>query len=275
MSGLKNAHRHRDDALGRMHRVELQRVLAAYYRDLGWWVEHVGTGGSTAPLDESVDLRLRRDTEVVLVQCRYWTAKQVTHDVVHALHAIMLNENATGAIVISRGEFTAAAIAAAQRQGRVKLIDDEGLRAMLGTLPESPEAADPFVEAVVAMPAERPRRPGASTTARTGRGHAWRGHAWLWLIAIVSAIGFVLIVRAMLDRTADTAGEPPPEAPRPHRPTIVVHEARYEARHETRPAAAPARIAPPPHRPTAAEVRESQRKADEAIRVIEDTTPAM
>lgn len=275
MPGLKNVRRRRDDALSRMHWAELERVLAAYYRDLGWWVEHVGTGGTGACFDGGVDLRLRRDAEVVLVQCKHWNAKQVTHNAVHELLGIMVNENATGAIVISSGEFTAAAIAAAQRQGRVKLIDGEGLRAMLGTLPESPEAADPFVEAVVAMPAERPRRPGASTTARAGRGHAWRGHAWLWLIAIASAIGFVLIVGAMLDRTADTAGEPPPEAPKPHRPTIVVHEARYEARHETRPAAAPARIAPPPHRPTAAEVRESQRKADEAIRVIEDTTPAM
>ena len=260
MSGLNNVHHPRDDALGRMSRAELQRVLAAYYRDLGWWVEFVGAGGSGSPLDDDVDLRLRRDAEVVLVRCRHWHARQVTHDAVHELLGLLVNENATGAILLCRDGFTAVAVAAAQRLGRVKLIDEEGLRAMLGTLPASPSAADPFVEAF----ADRPRPRGTPT-------HARRGPPWWWLIAIVSATGFVLLVRAMLDRTADTAGEPPPEVPEPHRPTIVM----YPPLHETRPAAAPKRVEPPPRRPTDAEVRESQRRADEAIRVIEDSTPAL
>jgi hypothetical protein len=75
----------------------------------------------------------------------------------------------------------------------------------------------------------------------------------------------------MLDRTADTAGEPPPESASAPRPVIILHEPRAVD-------AAPVDAAPaaaPPQPPTEAEIRESQRKADEAMRIIEETTPEM
>jgi hypothetical protein len=262
MSGLKNVRNRRDDALSRMHWAELERVLAAYYRDVGWWVEHAGTGGTGARFDGGVDLRLRRDAEVVLVQCKHWNAKQVTHNAVHELLGVMVNEGATGAILISSGEFTAAAIEAANRQGRVKLIDGDGLRAMLGTLPESPSSTDPFATS----PSEPSSRRRSATPVASGS-----GRVRLWLFALACAVGFVLLVRAMLDRTADTAGEPPPDVPKPPRPTIVIHETRPAAV----PAPSPERPQTPPRRPTEAEIRESQRKADKAIRTIEASTPEL
>ena len=68
MNRLKNVgHRH-DDALSRIGWDELERLLAAYYREVGWWVEHAGTGGTGAKFDGGVDLRIRRDTQIVLVQ---------------------------------------------------------------------------------------------------------------------------------------------------------------------------------------------------------------
>jgi restriction system protein len=258
MSGLKNVKKRRDDALSRIGWDELERVLAAYYRDVGWWVEHTGTGGSGAKTDGGVDLRLRRDDEIVLVQCKHWNAKQVPHNAVHELLGVMVNEGATGAILVSSGEFTRAAIEAAGRHGKVKLIDGDGLRAMLGTLPDSPDADDPFVEAFV------PVRPACASAARRDS----RGRPWLWLIALVAAIGFVLIVREMLARTADTAVEPPSDPLRPVTPTIVIH-APVPVSEPNPPA-----ISSPP-RPTAAEIRESQRKADEAVKLIEDSTPEM
>lgn len=257
MTGLKNVRRRRDDALSRIDWRALERLLAAYYRDLGWWVEHCGSGAGRTRFDGGVDLRLRRDAEVVLVQCKHWNAKQVTHNAVHELLGVMVNERATGAILISSGEFTSAAIAAAQRNGLVKLIDGDGLRGMLGTLPDTPDANDPFAEASAV--ARAPVRGGA-------RAPQWR----LWLIALACAIGFVLMVRAMLLRTADTAGEPPPERASVPQPVIILHEPRPVA------APAPAPVEPPPPRPpTEAEIRESQRKAEEAMRVIEETTPEM
>ncbi len=252
MHGLKNvSHRH-DDALSRIGWADLERLLATYYREVGWWVEHSGTGGTGARFDGGVDLRIRRDAEVVLVQCKHWNAKQVPHNAVHELLGVMINEGATGAILVSSGEFTRAAIDAAQRHGHVKLIDGETLRGMLGPLPEPeppPRAAPaPAVHA----------RPQRSAT-----------NLLFWLMALASAVAFVLIVREVLDRTADTATEPATRTPTPAvQPTIVIYAPQPAV-------AEPVRSMPPPALPTDAEIRESQRKADEAMRLIEDTTPEM
>ncbi len=254
MSGLKNVGQRHDDALSRIGWAELERLLVAYYRDLGWWVEHVGTGGTGARFDGGVDLRIRRDAECVLVQCKHWNAKQVPHNAVHELLGLMVNEGATGAILVSSGEFTRAAIDAAQRHGHVTLIDGDTLRTMLGPLPESPPASFPPSKA-----------PAAVNRPRAARTHASR---WMLLAALVCAVAFAFIVNAILERTADTAVEPPSETARPSvQPTIIVYAPQPVD-------AAPA-SQPRPQPQSAADIRESQRKADEAMRLIEDSTPEM
>lgn len=251
MSRLKNVRTRHDDALSRIGWDEFERVLAAHYRDVGWWVEHVGTGGTGAAFDGGVDLRLRRDAQVVLVQCKHWNAKQVTHNAVHELLGILVTEGATGAILITSGEFTDAAIATAGRTDKLRLIDGRGVRDMLGD--------DAF-----ASPGPEPQAASRRTPPRRGTGL----RLLLPLVALLCAIGFVLVVREMLARTAATAGEPPVAATRDA--TIVVAPRP--------PVAIPAPsvdVPPPPSPPTAAEIRASQRKADEAMRTIEDTTPEM
>jgi restriction system protein len=253
MHGLENvSHRH-DDALSRIGWAELERLLATYYREVGWWVEHVGTAGAGAKFDGGVDLRIRRDAEIVLVQCKHWNAKQVPHNAVHELLGVMVNEGATGAILVSSGEFTRTAIDAAQRHGRVKLIDGETLRGMLGPLPED-------------APAE-PAAPATSARTMPARPHI---HVLFWLAALICTIAFVVIIRAILDRTADTAGEQPAETAEAPvvQPTIVVYEPQPVG-------AEPAVWVSPPRPLTEAEIRESQRKADEAVRLIEGSTPEM
>ncbi len=251
MRGLKNVSQRRDDALSRIGWADFERLLAAYYRNAGWRVEHAGTGATGARFDGGVDLRLRRDAERVLVQCKHWNAKQVTHNPVHELIGVMVNEGATGAILISSGEFTRAAIEAAQRHGHVTLIDGDALRAMLGPITEPSSRATSTA-----------RHAHTIGTSAAGT-HANR---WMWLAALVCAVAFVLIVRAMLERTADTAVEPPSEPTRPAvQPTIIVYAPQ--------PVAVAPKAAPP--LPTEAEIRESQRKADEAMRHIEDSTPEM
>lgn len=251
MSGLENVSQRHDDALSRVGWAELEHLLVAYYRDVGWWVEHVGTGARS---DGGVDLRIRRDAECVLVQCKHWNAKQVPHNAVHELLGLMADEGATGAILVGSGEFTRAAIDAAQRHGHVKLIDGEQLRAMLGPLPDR----SPLAEA-----------PAPAVPAAAGRPSIAAPHAnrWLWLAALLCAIAFAVIVRAILARTADTAVEPPPETARAVQPIIVV-----DAPQPVAPAVA---AGTPPRAQTGAEIRESQRKADEAMRRIEDDTPEM
>src|SRR6476619_1223036 len=61
---------------------------------------------------------------------------KVAHNDVHQLIGVMVNEGATGAILVTSGEFTRAAVEAATKQGHVQLVDGDDLRAMLGPLPE-------------------------------------------------------------------------------------------------------------------------------------------
>jgi restriction system protein len=255
MNGLKHASHRHDDALSRIGWAELEHVLATYYREVGWWVEHVGTGVTGARFDGGVDLKIRRDADIVLVQCKYWNAKQVTHNAVHELLGLMVNQGATGAILVSSGEFTHAAIVAAQRHGHVKLIDGETLRGMLGPLPESQSELPHSAVPASAAHATRPRR---------------SANALLWLAAVVAAIAFALIVRSMFERPADTAVAPPidTKAAPVVQPAIVIYAPQSAV-------AEPVLSMPAPRPPTQAEIRESQRKADEAVRLIEHSTPEM
>lgn len=130
--GLKPvANRHSDD-LSRIDHVAFERLLADYYRDQGYVVDHCGAAASHSRFDGGIDLKLRKGTEFILVQCKHWNAKQVTHNAVHELLGIMVNEGATGAIVVTSGEFTAAAKQAGAKQGHVQLVDGIEVRRMLG-----------------------------------------------------------------------------------------------------------------------------------------------
>ena len=142
MTGLKNVRNRRDDTLARVGWDRLEAMLADYYRGQGWQVEHVGTGAGRT-FDGGIDLKLRRDNEYVLVQSKHWNAKQVTHNAVHELLGIKINENATGAIVVTSGEFTQAALQAATRQNHVQLIDGDALRVMLGPQLDSLAVTEP------------------------------------------------------------------------------------------------------------------------------------
>jgi restriction system protein len=129
------SHRH-DDALSRVSWEDFERLVADHYRGQGFTVEHVGTGGGTNRTDGGIDIKLFRDREVILVQCKHWTCWKVPHNDVHQLIGVMHTAGATGAIVITSGEFTNAAIEAAAKFRHIRLIDGKTVRAMLGPVPE-------------------------------------------------------------------------------------------------------------------------------------------
>ena len=134
--GLKPVKHRRDDALTRVAWDRVEHLLAGHYRAHGYEVDHVGTGASRGRYDGGIDLKLRKGSDYILVQCKHWNAYQVTHNAVHELLGIMVNQVATGAILVTSGEFTRAAIEAATRQGHVQLVDGDALREMIGPLPE-------------------------------------------------------------------------------------------------------------------------------------------
>jgi hypothetical protein len=251
---------------------ELEGLLATWYRGQGYEVEHSGTGASGSKYDGGIDLKLRRPGEYVLVQVKHWNAYKVPHNDVHQLLGLMVNEGATGAIVVTSGEFTQAAIEAANRQGHVRLIDGNELRAMLGPLPD---------------PASQPMRlnhqakdDGLTTL------FIRSAFALLTILFVVAAFNKAMHSLAIsLQRSAQTSYT------RPTRPqTIAPHAIDASPSSTTSLTANPCyevidkpsgtyidHCAPVTHRraPTAAEIRESRQKADEAVKVLSPNTPEL
>lgn len=294
MYGLKNVRSRRDDALTRVGWEQFESLLATNYRGQGYQVEHVGTGGTRARFDGGIDLKLRKGDQYILVQCKHWNAKQVPHNDVHQLLGIMVNEGATGAILISSGEFTKAAIEAATRQGHVQLIDGDELRAMLGAVAEPMDrrtAASSHVSdyasslrGVTEAVGER-LISAAEDRIRHGSGRRERGARNVVFWAVPLKLAFAVLMLWFFSRMIGSALEPllhpRPLAPAPTAQTLptplpppqgyVAHAAGaspdlpYEA----------VQPAPTFHQPTNAEIRQAQREADEAMKVIKDSTPEM
>lgn len=268
MNGLKNVRNRRDDALARVGWDRLEVMLADYYRMQGWNVDHVGTGARRSKFDGGIDLKLRRGSEYVLVQSKHWNAKQVTHNAVHELLGIKINENATGAIVVTSGEFTNAAKEAAARQGHVQLIDGDSLRAMLGPAPEA--GADEV------MP-HAPRRP-----ASLGRGDSrpasgksrGRTPSIESLLRIVFAFIALIVLVQCLPRYVQNAVKP-----KAVQPASVVKQQAAPSRVSIAAPASP--YIPPPAPPPMTEaerereLKEWQRKNAESMKILEETTPEL
>lgn len=284
-SRYKEVRQRYDDALTRVSWQEFERLLAAFYAGRGYRVEHVGTGGSGDRFDGGIDLKLRRDDEYLVVQCKHWNAAQVPHNVVHELLGIMLTEGASGAIVITSGEFTNAARAAAAKQTCVQLIDGAALRGMLGPLaepsppPPGPENDDHWNAALPDLP----KPGGPDRRYRPYRRHFGRPSNPLpmLLFSVVAAVIVLLVVynvvSAFAARTAARASAASrarvaaPAVPRPM-PRPMPNEVRVYAPSIPSPP-------PPPVRHydqtpmTEAELREWQRKNAEAMKILEKTTP--
>ena len=80
--------------------------------------------------DEGIDLRLRKDGETNLVQCKQWRAFKVGVPVVRELYGVMAAKGAAGGFVVTSGRFTAEAEAFAVGRN-VRLLDGQRLERML------------------------------------------------------------------------------------------------------------------------------------------------
>lgn len=313
MHGLKNVRNRRTDSLSRVGWDQLESLLAIYYRGQGYRVDHVGTGATSGRFDGGIDLKLHKDDEYIVVQCKHWNAKQVPHNDVHQLLGIMVNEGATGAILVSSGEFTAYARESAAKQGKVQLIDGDSLREMIGPLPE-PAPSGPMVAdkagAIAAHVGDRLLR--AAEDRICGNGHRRRGKiaatAGSLLLAKV-VLPFVLVclviyLASSFIRHAINGLQPVGVTPVSQSSSLPAPMATASQEITSMPApsgragsasAQSSRMGPnpchevidwqsgtyvdhcaqgtPPKQLSVAEQRELKRKADEAVRVLEATTP--
>ena len=126
MAGLKNNRSRWNDDLSRLPWDRFEHLLAAYYAEQGYRVEHVGTGASGTRFDGGIDLKLFKDGRYTIVQCKHWNAKQVPHNDVHQLIGLMVTERADAGIFITSGEYTSAALQAAADGGNLMCDHIEG-----------------------------------------------------------------------------------------------------------------------------------------------------
>ena len=300
MSGLKNVRNRRNDSLSRVRWDQFESLLAVYFRGQGYEVDHCGTGGADTRFDGGIDLRLRRPGEYVLVQCKHWNAKQVPHNEVHQLLGLMLNEDATSAILVTSGEFTTAARQAATRLGRVRLVDGEELRVMLGPLPE-PQADR--MEDVLRGFAGTVVRSGLSDQVMSAVGARVGGHVrreagravkgalvTLGLKLLAGAVLLAVVLVVFNNMRASLQSQLTRPTPRPSAITAAPIAATPDA---SKPVAATrdecrevidapsgtyinhCASGAAPTVPTEAERRALARKADEAMKLIEASTPEM
>ncbi|KAF1705007.1 restriction endonuclease [Pseudoxanthomonas kaohsiungensis] len=283
MHGLKRVKNRREDGVSAIPWDRLEALLAEYYAGQGYHVEHVGTGRTAKRFDGGIDLKLRKEDQYVLVQCKGWNAYQVPHNEVHQLIGLVVNEGATGAILVTAGEFTRAAIDAAAKGGHVQLVDGDALREMLEPLLEPEDllrrayglpGADGAGAGLGQMRPAPDRR--GQGKARLGRGRtgaaAGVGGAGLGrrlALALLSIAIFLLAPFLAMNVLRSGLGSLVPGSSGLEAVTDgVVPPEVSPSKNRASPAADTA-----PRPQTEEEIRESQRKAEEAMKVIEATTP--
>ena len=86
--------------------------------------------------DGGVDLRLRKNGQVVFVQCKHWKARSVGVKVVRELYGVMAAKNVKHGIVVTYGEFTSEAREFGKANS-IALIDGPKLTQMIASVQQS------------------------------------------------------------------------------------------------------------------------------------------
>lgn len=255
------------DALSRVSWQELERLLVQHYRDAGFQVQHTGTAHTGGRTDGGIDLKLRKDDQYLVVECKHWNTDQVPHNDVHELLGIMATERATGAIFVTSGEFSDAAIRRMAGIPNYQMIDGTALRTMLGRSIEELGPTSP-----APGPAAEMRRRGTTKPARNAP------------IELLLKLGFALLVlwagqRVMQGaiKGLDPANRTGARQMQVQRPSAnvprVVQSTASPAVQPAYPSPAPA--VQPSAAERAAELREWKRKSAESVKILEATTPEM
>ncbi len=138
---VHNVTRSGAQAVNDMSWQDFESLVGEAFRLAGYQVRETGGGGP----DGGVDLELRQDGELSLVQCKQWRAYRWGVGVVRELYGVMAARGADGGYVVTSGRFTQDARKFAQGRNII-LIDGDELQEMLdaalmstGQRPEPPQ----------------------------------------------------------------------------------------------------------------------------------------
>ncbi|MDR6990655.1 restriction endonuclease [Luteimonas sp. 3794] len=265
--GLQPVENRRYDRLSQVSPSAFEQLIADHYRKLGYSVERVGHGG--AHFDGGIDLKLRRGSEYILVQCKRENAYKVTHNVGHELLGVMCTQGATSAIVVNTGEFTPHAQESARGDARLTLVDGDELRQWF------PELATP--SEVTGAPVLAEATPGHRRSKKRGADSSGIGR-FAWAAAALAVLMVWQCSRPAPNRF-DGSGSPAIEIPKQRHERVAAEPAARVASNVL-----PATTAGEEQaegrviefrRTTDAERADWERRNAEAMRVLEATTPEL
>ena len=88
-----------------------------------------------AGADGGVDIRLRKDGRLVLVQCKNWNSNRVGVSVVREMCGVMMDQRAAGVVIVCSGGFTRDAWGFAKGKP-VRLVGGRALMGMIARVKE-------------------------------------------------------------------------------------------------------------------------------------------
>ncbi len=127
-----------DDPLHDINWKDFELLVGEVFRMRGFTVLENDSGGA----DGGIDLVLKKEGEIFLVQCKQWRAYKVSVTVVRELLGVMVTKGAAGGFVVTSGIFTSEAESFAKGQN-IELIDGSMLTTMIekardiGSIPAS------------------------------------------------------------------------------------------------------------------------------------------
>lgn len=136
------------DSIRNLSWKDFEELVGEAYRRQGYSVtENPGVGP-----DGGIDLILRRDGELTIVQCKQWRVYKVGVEKVRELYGVQVSENASKSVLITSGFFTQEAKNFAAGKP-IDLIEGSQLLELIKNLQPRKETAAPKASSYVACPA--------------------------------------------------------------------------------------------------------------------------
>ncbi len=150
---------------------QFEQLVGEAYRRQGYTVIVTGGGGA----DGGVDLVLRRNDRLTVVQCKRWKTRQIKVNLLYELLGVMTANHADACIFVTSGTYTRDALAFAEGKP-MTLVDGEALLRLIRTVQTAPVpvTASPTVAPARAVPVVSPTAPvcakcGAAMVLRTAK----------------------------------------------------------------------------------------------------------
>ena len=124
------------ESLKAMRWQDFERLVSEAFRRRGYRVEETGLGGA----DGGIDLILRKDGRVDLVQCKQWRTRQVKANVVREMWGLVAHHHADGVKIVCVGDFTRDAEEFAAGKA-IELIHGERLLELIREVQSAPVAS--------------------------------------------------------------------------------------------------------------------------------------